>query len=647
MNVMFRPNTSRPIFFQKKTFLLMACMVFFGTLLFAQSKTDSLLNLLRTETHEIDFTSQIDLLNKIGLSLEYNYPDSSLKYYTLALDISTQNNLEKEKGITLNRIGGYQYIKGDYYQCIETFTEALKISKAVNDPKGIAIGLNNLGITSTMLDKFEAALDYHQQSAQICIKNHDSLLLSLNYFNMGITFEQQEQFDSAMVYAEKAIQLYALIGQQKRIIHVLNLKGMILLGRKQYRDAYKIFKEVNGQSSQQNNWENCYALSGMALSELGMENYQESIKFGLKSLALAQQLDTKWDILEVSKILYKGYAALKIWDSAFEYLLMHNTYSDSLISWVKDNELHYLEIKKAEAENKFLANENKIKQQDISRKNNLIVAFIFVLLLLLVIALILWRSNKTQKRLNKELQVKNKLIATKNEELTSLNTTKDTLFRIIGHDLKSPFGLMVSFTDDMLASFEDYNQKTLIDISKSLNRTSLEGIRLLDNLLDWTRTQTGTIANKPELTNIKQLVEENFLLLIENAEKKNIQMKMDIAENLSAFIDPNMTSTVLRNLISNAIKFTPSGGHILIKACQQNDQVKFIIEDSGLGIDKIDLEKLFDLKTHISTPGTNKEIGSGLGLMICKDFIEKQGGRITIESEVGKGSRIAFFLPIK
>ena len=232
-----------------------------------------------------------------------------------------------------------------------------------------------------------------------------------------------------------------------------------------------------------------------------------------------------------------------------------------------------------------------------------------------------------------------------NNQLKELNATKDKLFSIIAHDLKSPFNSILGFSDLLLENIRNYDiDKTETYIS-NINLTSKHILVLLENLLDWAKTQTGLIVFKPKRQDLKAIVQDIIDMLDSTAKIKNISLNISAVSNMDVYADPNMLHTILRNLISNAIKFTKSGGNIDIIAISEQDHVKISVIDNGVGMNEETLNKIFGIETNFTSNGTANEKGTGLGLILCKEFVEKHGGKIWVESELGKGSRFIFTLP--
>jgi signal transduction histidine kinase len=222
---------------------------------------------------------------------------------------------------------------------------------------------------------------------------------------------------------------------------------------------------------------------------------------------------------------------------------------------------------------------------------------------------------------------------------------KDKFFSIIAHDLKNPFNAIVGFANllyEAYDNFDDHQRKTFI---KNICEASDSTFKLLQNLLEWSKTQTGKMEINPEKIDVEMAIRENIAVLKSAADNKKIKIKTSVPENSFVYADNNMVKAVIRNLISNAIKFTGFDGKIEISAKISGGNVEVCVADTGVGIKPADLLRLFRIADHFKTKGTENEDGSGLGLILCKEFVEKNGGKIWVESKPGAGSKFKFTLP--
>ncbi|MDD2798840.1 MAG: hybrid sensor histidine kinase/response regulator [Bacteroidales bacterium] len=231
------------------------------------------------------------------------------------------------------------------------------------------------------------------------------------------------------------------------------------------------------------------------------------------------------------------------------------------------------------------------------------------------------------------------------KELEELNSTKDKFFSIIAHDLRNPFSVLLGMSDLLLSNYDSYDDETRLELISIQNETTKQTFKLLENLLEWAKIQRSSFDFVKQKLNLKELVELNIAHHKEISKQKEIALTHSINDTISIQTDSNMVQTVLRNLIMNAIKFSNIGGSIVISAREEEEFIEISITDNGVGISPENLQKLFKIENSITTKGTANEKGTGLGLMLCKEFVEKQGGRIWVESEMGKGSSFKFTTP--
>lgn len=244
-----------------------------------------------------------------------------------------------------------------------------------------------------------------------------------------------------------------------------------------------------------------------------------------------------------------------------------------------------------------------------------------------------------------ESKMAEKALIVSEQNLKHINTTKDKLFSIIGHDLRSPFISILGFSELLRENFKNYssekNEQYIAQICSSAKNT----LSLLENLLTWAMSQTGRINFEPKTLSLQSIVNESIKTIESNARIKSISIRANINENDLVYADENMLNIILGNLLTNAIKFTHKDGSVSISSKDETSCITVIIEDNGIGMSSDTLEKLFKLNTNYTSRGTANEKGSGLGLMLCKDFIEKNGGKLWVESKLGEGSKFYFTIP--
>ena len=257
---------------------------------------------------------------------------------------------------------------------------------------------------------------------------------------------------------------------------------------------------------------------------------------------------------------------------------------------------------------------------------------------------IIWTGtlNDISKRKNAEME-----IALKNEELLKLNAEKDKFFSIIAHDLKSPFNGIIGLSELLMEKVAERDFERIDFFANTILQSSKRAMDLLKNLLEWAQSSTGRMEYNPEYFEIVDLIYETIFLYEDIAGQKSIVIKKVMSNYVSVFADKSMICTVLRNFISNAIKFTRPGGMVTISSEKKLDEIIVSVKDTGIGISQNCIGDIFHVDHACSTNGTNNEKGTGLGLILCKEFINKHGGKIWVESREKEGSTFYFSLPLK
>jgi signal transduction histidine kinase len=253
--------------------------------------------------------------------------------------------------------------------------------------------------------------------------------------------------------------------------------------------------------------------------------------------------------------------------------------------------------------------------------------------------------NNELLQAKEELKQHNKQLKESEQQLREINATKDKLFSIIAHDLRSPFNTILGYSEELIENVKDNDSTESEKFSVIINSSAKNTLTLLDNLLNWAKSQIGQSIFNPRRINLASTIQEIIAISSPTAKIKNISINYIPSDNTEVYADINMLKTVLRNLLSNAIKFTNIGGKVNIWAIQYQNHVEITVSDNGVGMNKETINKLFKIDSNYTTKGTAKEGGSGLGLVLCKEFVEKHGGKIWVESEEGKGSDFKFTLP--
>lgn len=254
--------------------------------------------------------------------------------------------------------------------------------------------------------------------------------------------------------------------------------------------------------------------------------------------------------------------------------------------------------------------------------------------------------NSQLEEQNRIIQEQSLEIKNQHEKMTELLAMKDKIFFIVAHDIRNPLSNLIGFAELIEKNYLEYTDEKILKFINHIKKSGRNIGELLENLLQWSRSQQSIVSFHPENINLGEFISKYLHIQNEMAVSKNIILNYDIDKSISVFADKNLTFTVFRNLLTNAIKFSYPEGSVFISAAKSDNMVQFTIQDQGIGMEEHTILKLFKMDNTISKEGTKGEKGTGLGLILCKDFVEKQGGRIWVESQPGKGSIFYFTLPV-
>ncbi len=358
-----------------------------------------------------------------------------------------------------------------------------------------------------------------------------------------------------------------------------------------------------------------------------------------EALELARKEGIRMYEFMATDALYYDYLAMENYRKAHDYLSKaKNLYEEF------QNERILLAAKAKEHEHQIHQSELELAYRR-NQSQYLSITLVIIIGLFSVFFLILWRKNREKNQLLDELKEKSIIISGKNRELAEINAEKDRLFSILGHDLLNPFTSIIGFSQMLEEEAAKEDNPNLKEYASIIQAASLQVMQLLRNLLDWARMLQGSIIFTPQVFQLREVTGPAVSIYEEQARQKGIRIVHTVPEEVSLHADRNMIATVVRNLLSNAVKFTGDGGEVRITATEGDEQTTIIVEDTGIGISDENLKMLFASGGHSSTPGTAREKGTGLGLILCKDFIEKHRGTIQVSSKPGSGSTFTVVLP--
>jgi signal transduction histidine kinase len=538
-----------------------------------------------------------------------------------------------------------EYSTGNYEQAIDHYYHALDHAEQSGDSMQISKANHNLGMVYDELEDYDEAIHYYQKSMLVSQLHKDSSLLAKTFQNIAITFQNKKDYTKALEYNQKAFQIAILRKDTSMIIDLTNNLGTVAyyqakldISLEYYWKALKLYEKTKNRQGI------ARACNNIGLVYLDKKNYPKSYAYFKKSLAIANELKMKDFIIDIYSNLTIYYSEIKDYKNAYSFYDRYNILYDSLVGEKKNKMIRQAQAKyqlvKNNRELEDLRLRNKWQTDAIDSANSIQTYLVGITILVVLLMGALFFLLAKEKKLAAELKMKT-------AELNDLNISKDKFFSILAHDLKNPFNVLISYTSILKTDLELFSTSELKQIISDLNQASENGFNLLQNLLLWTRSQTNRIQVYKTYFILLEIYEQVKALVDFNLIAKEQTLTTDIDPELLVYADKDMISTVFRNLIFNAVKFSPKGSEIFVRTTGRENFVKIDVIDSGVGIPEDCIGNLFAADKNFSTPGTDGETGTGLGLVICREFIEKNGGEIMVTSKVGSGSVFSITIPIQ
>jgi len=674
-----------------------------------KSNSDSMLHYARQLYKEVVEANNLKWKARGLMMLGSSYsgkgnPDTALLLFRQAMNLadSIRDSALIERA---HNYLGFQYFETGLFQLAEKeYLTGLAYAEKLHDSDKIIHYYNNLGSVAENTDNLNKAQLYINKAITLAEKSGDTLIRATSMRNLAYVMTKSGDSARAISFLRSALTLlysihherwqatiYSDLGIHYRYIfpdssyyyynkaldyhtsHKNEGNEMItrfnmanlLFDKGKYRDAEKIFSGIYQKSVRQNN------LIGQAYSSIMMAAVYEHLNDfpnATRYITIAEALASRWNQPDFTQTVFqhkieisKAEGKYKEAVASFEQLVK---LTDSLNAAENKNKIlelqNQFEMEKKEFEITQLKQQTAIQQDKLQDRNILIfglVAIISLITLSLFVILYYYRKSTSAnqkltgqtEKLKNEIQIREKIeqnLSESEKQLMKSNAAKDKFFSIIAHDLKNPFNTIFGFTDLLYSDLQEYTIEETRQSLEKISEASKQAYSLLENLLIWAQTQSKNIEFKPEILDLQHLVNDAIGMTESQAKAKNITLASAVGDQQKVFTDENLFGTILRNLLTNAIKFTNPNGNVQIFARLQNNHVEISVKDNGLGVARDQMDHIFKIENKIRTLGTNREKGSGLGLILSKEFVEMQGGRIWAESEPGKGSRFTFSVPI-
>ncbi len=559
----------------------------------------------------------------------------SLKNYEQALIFAKKNNNTSLKCILYNNIGTIFYGVGDYEEALKYYYLTLPLRDSLKDYKGKSLTLNNIGMIFSEWGKHNEAYNYYSHAASLCDSLDYNYGKAYSYYNLGNHLLNYNNIDSSVLYFKKAIETYAKDNN--------NIRGMYIC----YSKLGKIFQEQNKPDSALKYFEKALyvakrmgsknyeagSYSNIANQHLLAGNIDSALQYAFKAYDyLSKTAGYKKMKQDNYQLLASIYEKKRNFKKALKYNRLSSNYKDSIFNEEKTKQITRMEvlyrIEQKNKENEYLKKEQERQKAKLEadrltiRLQYYLVAVVSLLLVMVVGFTFVFYKEK--------------------QKLKAANNTKNKLFSIISHDLRGPLGNFKGLIDLLLLDFANNDREKMNSLLKMMQKTAGLNYDLLENLLSWSRTESQRLDFQPEKIKLYPIINSIFEHYDYSALTKSVKLINKIDEQLCIYADEYMINTILRNLISNALKFTNTNGKIIVSSKTKDNSIEITVEDNGIGMSPEIIEKIFVKEKFFTTRGTAKEKGTGLGLKLCKEFVKIHNGEIVVNSQLNNGTKISF-----
>jgi len=581
------------------------------------------------------------ILSLLGNAYRYmgNYKQALKKQQQAKALVDSAQQPKTFSRINLN-LGSVHSETGNYGLAFKYFLRSIAGARAVGDSLLLATSLNNIGLAYNNYSKPDKAKYYLQRAEKIDQKNNNKVGLLRASLNLAIVFHQLHELDKAIKQYNEALDLHKAIRKDVPPYQILYNLGQV------YKDKNDLDKAADFYHQSLEYCKKAGISQGLVYNYGGLanvaelrKNFSQARDYYTKALYIAQKIGVNQLQKSALHSLYNLEKEQKNYKEALTYHEKFKRLSDSLKEQANEQKIKQSEMKlalsKQQKINQLLEEKQEQQKARIRTENGLIAAGLGIIVIISVLVILLYRANKQKKRINAKLE-------SRSNELEDLNKIKDKILAIIAHDLRSPFssmqGMIYLLREDELSDEEIDKMTAELEVSISQN------VSMMDNLLAWAREQMSGLALNIESIEAYDITEEVLGNYEFQAQHKGIHLSNNVDKGQKVKADYNLFKLVLRNLVSNGIKFCENGDHLVVKASESGDEIIFEVKDTGVGIPDEKKADLFTIDSG-SRAGTNNEKGSGLGLLLCKEFVEKQQGKISVKSTVGVGTTFIFSLP--
>jgi len=617
-----------------------------------------------------------ETLSQIATHFLLTDGEKAVKYAEEALTLAIELKDEREIALSRIDIGMGEYQRGNYQEALKELETAEEIEAKLNDESSINRIKNQKAVVYTAMKRYDVALELLNQIMAFNYTKGLKASYAFTLFNISNIFLEKKEYDKALEGYLKVLEINKTSKDPNKELTaaIYSNIGEIYYNKGEYKLSYK-YRKTSLDLYTEINFRNQIANSEMdiGLSLMKLQDYSQSAQYlssaleESKSINFTEGIMTALEYFTILNIETKRYPAALKTCNELESLSISSKDSSNLVKCYKmyadiyfktgdyepsaeyfkryielndiidsrENKQKFLELEKnylteeREFDNKVLRKENELQKIKLSDENKLLWVISSGVIIALVLLMLLIIQRKKIRVQNRKLE----------DDIVSM----DKFFSIISHDLRSPFQGFAGLTKMMAEDIDSFSKDELSALSKAMHKSVNNLMRMMTNLLDWARMKQGEFSYIPKELGLQEKVSENIALINKLIEQKGIEFILEIPKEINVFADEEMLNSILRNLITNAVKFTSKNGKVIVNAKEtENNFVEIAVKDNGIGMSDELSKKLFRMEEKVGRKGTEGEESTGLGLLVCKEFVEKNSGKIWVESKEGAGSTFHF-----
>ncbi|MFN8889337.1 MAG: ATP-binding protein [Cyclobacteriaceae bacterium] len=595
-------------------------------------------------------------LNFKALEQYLSTPDSSIELSKKALSLAEANGFVKQQAFSYYVLSKAHWAKGNYQLSTKYAFKSLKFYENSSQIYHWGECLSALGRTFADQKDYALAHEYIHKGLSLAIKNNHEMLLAEVLREQSFLLLEEKKYDSSLQCINRAISIYNKYNDSVNISVLSSRKARLLFELGQLKESKEYIHQALLMDSLVKNRRGLgITLYQAGLIEWKLGNTEQALAYLKRSLRTSEELNNIQNIINIRSTLADIYQTKNLNSQVIEELKKVSVLKDSLYSLEKNVKIQEMqavyELEEKDHIIRLLEDENLIEKKTAQNQKILLLSVTTIMVLLGLLSYLFWRMRGNQLTLNKALAIKNQEIELQNEEIQSqsdslhqINQLKSKILSVISHDLRGPIKnlyMLLEMVTKKIVTPQEFAELS-VKLKSNLNVTQ----RTLENLLNWSMGQMEGIKTEAVAFNINSVIDDVAQLSEEAANHKQLLVKSDSKNPVFVLADINQVHLILRNLFNNAIKFSQRDGEVMITTEIKGKFCFISIQDNGIGMTQAEVDMILNTNEYFTKVGTDQEKGTGLGLLLCKDFIKRNGGEFSISSKLKEGTRVTFSLPL-